>query len=104
MVHVLAVTLQIIIHNHVSLYAQDQPLLIILAFRVIRSVKISVMMVGLEYERIQQCLNILNEQQRGDFRLLQLVSDYSQLNVSEKVVRILHSYTDYINRVVWKKY
>jgi len=64
----------------------------------------SVMMVGLEYERIQQCLNILNEQQRGDFRLLQLVSDYSQLNVSEKVVRILHSYTDYINRVVWKKY
>lgn len=64
----------------------------------------AVMMVGLEVERVRQGLAILNSQPRGSNRLLRLVEDYSVSNVSEKVVRIIHSYTDYINRVVWKKY
>lgn len=64
----------------------------------------AVMMVGLEVERVQQGLAILKTQPRGDARLLQLVADYSTPNVSGKVVRIIHSYTDYVNRVVWKKY
>ena len=64
----------------------------------------SVMMVGLEFDRVMQCLEILKFQASGDVRTLNLVSDYSVANVSEKVVRILHSYTDYVNRVVWKKY
>ncbi|AHF69202.1 UDP-N-acetylglucosamine 2-epimerase (non-hydrolyzing) [Pseudomonas cichorii] len=62
------------------------------------------MMVGLETERVLQGLNILDSQSRGDERSLRLVGDYSMPNVSDKVVRILHSYTDYVNRVVWKRY
>lgn len=64
----------------------------------------AVMMVGLEKDRIHQAIQVLLSQQRGDIRLLRLVEDYSMPNVSEKVVRIIHSYTDYVNRVVWKKY
>lgn len=64
----------------------------------------SVMMVGLEIERVRQGLAILQNQPRGAERSLRLVADYSMPNVSEKVVRIIHSYTDYVNRVVWKKY
>lgn len=64
----------------------------------------AVMMVGLELERVRQGLAILQKQPRGEERLLRLVADYSMPNVSEKVVRIIHSYTDYVNRVVWKKY
>jgi UDP-N-acetylglucosamine 2-epimerase (non-hydrolysing) len=64
----------------------------------------SVMMVGLEFERVRQGLAILTTQPRGEQRILRLVADYSVPNVSEKVVRIIHSYTDYVNRVVWKKY
>ncbi len=64
----------------------------------------TVMMVGLEVERVMQALSILNDQPFGDERLLKQVSDYSTPNVSDKVVRIIHSYTDYVNRVVWKKY
>ena len=64
----------------------------------------AVMMVGLESERVLQALAILDTQGRGDQRNLRLVSDYGTLNVSEKIVRIIHSYTDYVNRVVWKKY
>ncbi|MFV5491279.1 UDP-N-acetylglucosamine 2-epimerase (non-hydrolyzing) [Acinetobacter sp. ASP199] len=64
----------------------------------------AVMMVGLTAERILQGLDILDHQPRGEERLLRLVADYSMPNVSEKVVRIILSYTDYINRVVWKKY
>ena len=64
----------------------------------------SVMMVGLEVERILQALAILETQPRGADRLLGQVGDYSMPNVSDKVVRIIHSYTDYVNRVVWKKY
>lgn len=64
----------------------------------------AVMMVGLTAERILQGLEILDHQPRGEDRLLRLVSDYSMPNVSEKIVRIVLSYTDYVNRVVWKKY
>lgn len=64
----------------------------------------AVMMVGLTAERILQGLEILDHQPRGEERLLRLVADYSMPNVSEKVVRIILSYTDYVNRVVWKKY
>ncbi len=64
----------------------------------------AVMMVGLEVDRVRQGLAILTTQRRGDQRSLRLVSDYSMPNVSDKVVRILHSYTDYVNRVVWKRY
>ena len=64
----------------------------------------AVMMVGLEVERVNQGLAILQTQSRGVYRDLRLVVDYSIPNVSDKVVRIIHSYTDYVNRVVWKKY
>ncbi|MBK1795999.1 UDP-N-acetylglucosamine 2-epimerase (non-hydrolyzing) [Devosia sp. WQ 349] len=64
----------------------------------------AVMMVGLEVERVRQGLAILLSQPRGETRGLRLVSDYDVPNVSDKIVRIVHSYTDYVNRVVWKKY
>lgn len=64
----------------------------------------SVMMVGLEVDRVMQALAILEIQPRGGERSLRQVEDYSMPNVSDKVVRIMHSYTDYVNRVVWKKY
>ena len=64
----------------------------------------SVMMVGLDVDRIIQALKILECQRRDEIRDLCLVQDYSRSNVSDKIVRIIHSYTDYINRVVWKKY
>lgn len=64
----------------------------------------AVMMVGLEVERVRQALAILADQPRGDQRGLRVVADYTMPNVSEKVLRIIHSYTDYVNRVVWKKY
>ena len=63
----------------------------------------AVMMVGLEVERVRQGLAILATQSRGADRKLRLVADYSMPNVSDKVVRIIHSYVDYVNRVVWKK-
>ena len=62
------------------------------------------MMVGLDEDRVLQGLAILAEQPRGADRMIRLVQDYSMPNVSEKMVRIIHSYTDYVNRVVWKKY
>ncbi|ALJ89746.1 UDP-N-acetylglucosamine 2-epimerase (non-hydrolyzing) [Acinetobacter baumannii] len=64
----------------------------------------AVMMVGLKAERILQGLAILEGQTRGEDRLLRLVEDYSMPNVSEKVVRIIMSYTDYVNRVIWKQF
>jgi UDP-N-acetylglucosamine 2-epimerase (non-hydrolysing) len=64
----------------------------------------AVMMVGLEAERVMQALAILESQPRGDSRSLRQVGDYSMPNVSDKVLRIIHSYTDYVSRVVWKKY
>ena len=63
-----------------------------------------VIMTGLEKERIMQCLAIIDDQSRGGSRLMRQVDDYSMPNVSDKMVRIIHSYTDYVNRVVWKKY
>ena len=62
------------------------------------------MMVGLKSSRVLQGLKILEKQPAGEQRVLYRVLDYSILNVSEKVVRILHSYIDYVNRNVWKKY
>ncbi len=64
----------------------------------------AVMMVGLEVDRVRQGLAIVATQARGVDRDLRLVADYSMPNVSDKVVRIIHSYTDYVNRVVWKRY
>ncbi|MDY0659374.1 UDP-N-acetylglucosamine 2-epimerase (non-hydrolyzing) [Pasteurella multocida] len=64
----------------------------------------AVMLVGLQAERVLQGLAILDEQRRGQERDLRLVADYSMPNVSAKVIRILLSYTDYVNRVIWKKY
>ena len=64
----------------------------------------AVMMTGLGAERVLQALQVLEHQSRGEERSLRLVADYSMPNVSEKIVRIIHSYTDYVNRVVWKKY
>ncbi len=63
----------------------------------------SVMMTGLRLERVLQGLTILETQAQGEQRSLRPVADYSMPNVSEKVVRIIQSYTDYINRVVWNK-
>jgi UDP-N-acetylglucosamine 2-epimerase (non-hydrolysing) len=63
----------------------------------------SVMMVGLELERVRQGLHILASQTRGVERSMRPVVDYSMPNVSEKVVRIIHSYTDYVQRVVWRR-
>lgn len=68
----------------------------------------AVMMVGLEWGRIRQCIPILSKQPRGLDRGLRdgvrMVGDYSMPNVSEKVLRIIMSYTDFVNRVIWKKY
>lgn len=64
----------------------------------------AVMMSGLSVERILQCLAILDVQPRGQTRNLRQVYDYSMPNVADKVVRIIHSYTDYIKQTVWKNF
>ena len=64
----------------------------------------AVMMVGLDVDRVRQAIAILETQMRGDERNLRIVEDYMAPNVSEKMVRIILSYTDYVNRVVWKRY
>jgi UDP-N-acetylglucosamine 2-epimerase (non-hydrolysing) len=63
----------------------------------------AVMMTGMNAERVMQCLDILGTQGRGAERTVFPVSDYSSDNVSDKVIRIIHSYTDFVNRVVWQK-
>ena len=63
----------------------------------------SVVMTGLNLERVLQSLEFIADQKRGDDRDLREVYDYSMPNVSDKVMRIILSYTDYVNRVVWKK-
>lgn len=62
-----------------------------------------VMMTGLEIDRVLQGLQIMEDQPRGEDRLLRLVADYSMPNVSDKIIRIILSYTDYIKRVVWRE-
>jgi UDP-N-acetyl-L-fucosamine synthase len=64
----------------------------------------SVMMVGLEHTRVIQALNILEAESKCEPRFHRQVSDYSKSNVSDNIVRIILSYTDYVNKVVWKKY
>lgn len=63
----------------------------------------SVMMTGLDLDRVLQAMAILNTQGRGVDRTLRQVADYSMPNVSDKVVRIIHSYRDYVMRTVWKQ-
>jgi len=63
----------------------------------------SVMMTGFNLDRIFQAIKELEQQKRGEYRSLRLVSDYSIPNVSEKIVRIIISYSDYVNRVVWNR-
>ncbi|MDA3798580.1 MAG: UDP-N-acetylglucosamine 2-epimerase (non-hydrolyzing) [Kiritimatiellae bacterium] len=63
----------------------------------------TVMMVGMNVQRIMEGLTVLAEQPRGDERIIRLVADYSMPNVSDKVLRIILSYTDYVKRVVWQE-
>ena len=63
----------------------------------------AVILAGLGWERVRQGLEVIAGQGRGDERTLRIVRDYDVPNVSEKVVRIILSYTDYVNRVVWGK-
>ena len=62
------------------------------------------LMVGLELERVLQGIELLSYQNRGSKRDFNFVFDYSIQNVSKKVVRIIHSYYDYVMRNVWKVY
>jgi UDP-N-acetylglucosamine 2-epimerase len=64
----------------------------------------AVMMTGLSLERVIQGIEVVRRQSRGDHRSIPIVTDYAVPNVSEKVVRLIHSYTDYVRRVVWKSY
>ncbi|HEY9113457.1 MAG TPA: UDP-N-acetylglucosamine 2-epimerase (non-hydrolyzing) [Bacteroidales bacterium] len=64
----------------------------------------SVIMVGMKTERIMQALEVLKNQKRGKTRSFRQVADYTMPNVSEKVVRVILSYTDYVNRVIWNKH
>jgi len=63
----------------------------------------SVMMVGMDYRNVRQGLSILASQPRGENRICRIVSDYDVPIVSEKVVRLILSYTDYVNKTVWRK-
>ncbi|HHW4413289.1 TPA: non-hydrolyzing UDP-N-acetylglucosamine 2-epimerase [Citrobacter gillenii] len=64
----------------------------------------TVMMTGVDPERILQALEMIKDQPRNESRLLRRVNDYSMPNVSDKVARIILSYTDYVKRVVWRNY
>jgi UDP-N-acetylglucosamine 2-epimerase (non-hydrolysing) len=63
----------------------------------------SVMFVGLSIDRVLQGLDVLETQPNGAIRGLRMVNDYTPNNVSDKVLRIIHSYTDFVNRKVWRK-
>jgi len=62
----------------------------------------AVMLVGLDQDRVDQALAVLSTQPRGSQRLLRMVRDYEATNVSDKVLRIILSYTDYVRRRVWR--
>ena len=64
----------------------------------------SVMMVELDINKIKNAIEILKTQSKNKERILNIVNDYNLNNVSEKVLRIIHSYVDYVNKKVWKKY
>jgi UDP-N-acetylglucosamine 2-epimerase (non-hydrolysing) len=64
----------------------------------------SVMFVGTNKETVFQGLSILAAQTRGPERVMMPVKDYLSANVSEKIIRLIISYTDYVNRTIWKKY
>lgn len=66
--------------------------------------EVPVMMVGLNPKRILQAITLLEQDGGSVQNSMRIVADYQMPNVSEKVVRILHSYTDYVNRMVWKRY
>ena len=61
------------------------------------------MMVGFNIDLINQAIKILDEQPKGENRLINIVNNYSPTNVSDKVLRIILSYTDFINRKIWHK-
>jgi UDP-N-acetyl-L-fucosamine synthase len=63
----------------------------------------AVMMTGLEWTTVRAAVGVLEKQPRGEERLLRMVADYAPTNVSDRVVRVILSYTDYVNRVVWRK-
>jgi UDP-N-acetylglucosamine 2-epimerase len=63
----------------------------------------SVIMIGLNLDTVTQALNLLDSQPRGSSRLLRIVDDYSPINVSDKILRIILSYTEFVNRKVWRK-
>ena len=65
--------------------------------------EVPVMMTGLEYERIEQCINVMNDSKNNFCNNSRIVADYSMPNVSVKVVKIIHSYINFVNRVTWKK-
>lgn len=64
----------------------------------------AVMFTGMSSERVLQAIEIIGDQGRGKLRHLRMVADYSAPNVSDKVVRTIQSYTDYVNKFVWKKH
>ena len=64
----------------------------------------SVMMVELDSKKIRKAIKILNTQRESEEQIINTVKDYDLSNVSEKVLRIIHSYVDYINKKIWKKY
>lgn len=64
----------------------------------------SVVMTGLDPDRVEQALALVESQPRGENRKFRLVEDYAMPNVSDKVVRLIHSYTDYVRRTIWHEY
>ena len=63
----------------------------------------AVMFVGMDVDRVLQGLDVLATQPRGEYRALRMVNDYAPDNVSDKIVRIILSYTDFVNRKIWRK-
>ena len=62
------------------------------------------MFTGISSKNIKNSIAILSEQKRGDQRDIKIVKDYDGVNISKKVVRIILSYTDFVNRRIWKRY